>query len=224
MATLPLIEQTLSGPRAQGSSPELLVALLGTLEEEASAAGAPTKGGFAPGLPSGEVERQLAAVGLAPPEELSAWFAWHDGANESSAAHRLIPGLVVASLADCVRSYRELVLDFDPPPDPLTGTPLDPKFFTMGVGEGWLRIGMDNFSIAMDCSGQLPSPPLVRLPTWEHYDPGFEGKLQAVSLCTVVTWWIESIRSGAYRWNTERQLWDDSPLDFPESRRAVYFY
>lgn len=58
--------------------------LLGRLEAAWRRSDAPVLGYLRPGLAPERIDELMAPTGLALPDELRAWWAWHDGANEPS--------------------------------------------------------------------------------------------------------------------------------------------
>jgi hypothetical protein len=64
------------------------------LEQALRDHGAPIAQAFRPGLPPGDVAEALRAEGLAPHDDVIAWFGWHDGADVA-APHRDESGDVI---------------------------------------------------------------------------------------------------------------------------------
>jgi hypothetical protein len=218
----PHVSMTPHGPMADGSSPALLAELLDQVEEEFTAAGAPLDRWLAAGIGADEVSGRLAEVGLAAPDELLVWFGWHNGlapAHDGEFPQRALPNFVPASIELAVGLYRDMVLNFEAPPR------VPRHHFMFGAGEGWLRIVDDLRGCAVDCSGGTPSarPPRIRSAD-DQFDEDDPNKLgQAVSLCTYVTWWLESLHTGAISWNLAEQRWDIDFADMPATQRAVLF-
>lgn len=221
---LPVIILTDDGPMAQGASPELLRELLETYEYECDRMGSPIKSAMAPGIAEQQIRAMLSEVGLVANDEVVTWFSWHDGVStdiDFAIAVHAMPQFVAAPLFYAVQRYREFVLEFEPP----YGTDVPREIFMFGAGEGWLRLVDDLRGCAIDCLGELdPStPPRIRSAS-EAFDEDGSGRLsRAVSLCTLVTWWLECLRSGAYSWNAAEQHWDFNPYLEPASKRKALF-
>lgn len=222
---IPEIETTPFGPRASVSGPIALAGLLVELEQVVQAVSARTDLGLAPGLPPEEVESTLATVGLRANAELLTWFGWHNGLERSNRqiAWRTLPGIIPGSLQDLVRIYRTDVLDFVAPVE--RGVVVPQRFFTYGLGFGWLPLEVDSTTrYAVSCFGESNAIPLIRRAEPEYFQPAWHDKLQAVSLCTPVAWWLQGVASGAHLWNKEQQRWDEPDSGkLPPSQIAAGF-
>jgi hypothetical protein len=221
---LPNIADTRNGPMAVGSSPSLLANLLEAYEIELIAAGAPLRDWLQPGLDRVETVRKLNDAGLAAPQELVIWYGWHNGAVESPTqplARRALPRFTFGSIERVVARYRQGV-DFINSPA-FESMSLDRESYEWGAGEGWLRIVDDNYGCAVDCTGPAGQAPRLHYATEDFGMPGSESLYQAVSLCTLVTWWIDGLRNGAYQWNAENQWWDEDTSLLPASQIAAHF-
>jgi hypothetical protein len=181
---LPSIEFVDGVARARGSSPTLLRELLELLDRELGAAGVAVEAAFNPGLPRDAVEKALHSAGLAVPEEVVVWFGWHNGAADGPG--QPIPNFYPVPLTAALSIHT--IWDQAPEGE-------DPDAWALFAGKGWLRLGADNFSVAVDCR-TADDPPLIRQPTYD-FDLA-SGRHQAVSLCTWVTWRILGLRNGAY--------------------------
>ena len=209
---LPEVIRTHYGPFAPSASPRLLSELLTEFERAASAAGAPTQDWLAEGIDASVVFSKMSAVGLIANDELVAWFGWHNGIRGiGGAGARVVPFFSPASLDEGIARYRNLVLDFIIPANGTIGAnPNDMK----GAGFGWLNLCSDNYGFAVACRSEARYTPLVRHVEDEWDDPGAKDKLQIVSLCTLVTWWIQGIRDAAVVWDPSTQTWS-----YPESKK-----
>lgn len=224
---LPKIEQTFLGPRAIPSDALFLRDLLQELDAVVSAAGAPVESSLNPGIGEEEVAELLASVGLRPNSELVEWFGWHNGITargEGPWHPAALPGIMPASLQTLVIRYRSSVFEFVVPSD--GEVEMDPRCFSYGLGHGWLSLEADNYTrYAVSCHGEYDAVPLIRRAGPEFMDRAWDDRLQAVSLCTPVTWWLEGIRSGAHVWNVDEQRWNQPVHSLlPESQRQAGFY
>jgi hypothetical protein len=102
------------------------------------------------------------------------------------------------SLGECVKAY----LNPKGQPKGQEDWQWDPR---------WLQIMGDANGLAIFCGGEPTSAPLVRGITWDRaYGTQLTQTVrQAVSLCTPVTWWIDALRHGWYRWNVSGNAWED---------------
>ena len=206
---LPEVVRTPHGPMAGSASAGLLRELLEEFEREARSAGAPTDLWLDDGIGASEVISELADVGLIANDELITWFGWHNGIRDAATAgagSRVLPFIIPASLDAAIHRYRDLVLDFVIPPNgSIGGNPTDMR----GAGFGWLNLEADNYGLAVACRSEARFTPLVRRIEDDWDDPAARGKLQVVSLCTLVTWWTQGIRNGAVVWESESHLWSE---------------
>ena len=189
------------GPMAKGSSPELLVELLAELDREV----APHVGSLRaqPGTSADEVRRSIGQFGLEAPDELVVLYGWHDGITPKRKSP--YPDFGITSLRVSCIGYDTRHTGFlrDSP------TAEDIDAITWGGGPGWFPLYPAQYTIVVDCNGPADVSPRVRFTDIEFEDkqfPRISG--QAVSLCTVITWRIEGIRSGVYTWNTQNGEWD----------------
>jgi hypothetical protein len=221
---LPPIIATLDGPMAFGSSAVLLRTLLDEYQCELVKRGVPVDRWLAPGTSPERIRTALSEVGLAANDEVVTWFSWHDGVAEDVefrvAAHAM-PNFVAAPLSYAIQRYRDSVLEFELP----YGTDVPWDYFMFGAGEGWLRLIDDNRGCAIDCSGtrEQGRPPIIRSATESFGMPGNEKFFQAVSLCTLVTWWLESLRTGGFHWNSGAQQWDIDDSALPALQLLIHF-
>jgi hypothetical protein len=221
---LPVIILTDNGPMAQGSSPELLRELLETYEYECDRMGSPIKRALASGIPEKQVREMLAEVGLVANDEVVTWFGWHDGVSteiDFEISVHAMPDFVAAPLFYAIQRYRDMVLEFEPP----YGTDVPWEYFMFGAGEGWLMLIDSNRGCAIDCFAELDrsTPPRIRSASENFLESGSERLYRAVSLCTLVTWWLEGLRTGAYIWDESEQHWKVDPYLEPASRRNALF-
>ena len=208
---LPSVLGTPDGPRAEGSSPELLAELLPIYERESQAlVGANDWAN--PGISPDEVRSQLADIGLSAPDELVVLFAWHNGVPVGGRSP--FPRLSFTPLDHLCADYvwrGESYLEY---PEE------ERESISWGAGPGWFPLISDMYRPVIDCSGELEGPPRVRYTDMafdEHEYPRTSG--QIVSLCTLFTWWIEGIRSGAHTWNKNLLVWETDDDLLPELQR-----
>jgi hypothetical protein len=206
---LPKTISTPDGPTVVGASPRLLSSLLGVLEAELIAAGVPVESAFLPGISAEFVRSDFASRNLVAPDEVVTWFGWHGGPTAARFASGALPYFPMRTLGS-MWMERE-----------------GPQAHPLGYEESqfnpaWVKIIGQGRGVAVSCEGDPGETPLVRGIDFDG-DPGTQPgqtRTQVVSLCTPVAWWIESIRSGWYRWYPELQRWDADPRLQPADRWA----
>jgi hypothetical protein len=181
------------GPSVAGASPQLLRELLQLLETEMRTAGAPVASLLRPGATRSDIQREFHAWGLVAPEEAIVLLQWHDGRYDPGGWWGLpvFPAWSLEYLAAARRRRGR--------------TP-------EGFGEwewnpNWMHIMGDGFGLAMCCADEPESAPLIRFHDGSTGTQEWQTETQVVSLCTPVTWWIDSIRRGWYWWDKSTQEW-----------------
>lgn len=198
---LPKIEDSTRGPQAVDASAKLLDELLGELESKLLTLGVPVSEWLNPGLDPTTITDKLAEHGLGAPEELLTLYGWHNGIAsnlgagaiprfpfnplETALSNQDIRVQVLERLA--AESGRDL-LDFD-----------------WGSPPGFLSCISDQYTIAIDCQGDPIESPQIHFTFPEFWYTPDIGR--AVSLCTLVTWWIEGIESGAHERDASAKNW-----------------
>jgi hypothetical protein len=217
------------GPVADGASPKLLAELLGTLEDEPRAHGVPVGDILLPGIPSSQTIDELQAVGLTAPEELVVWWGWHGG-NRVDAASRLVfgialPAFVQGSVHTAVENYRFQMCalggaDLDPfRPDPEH----EREYREQGGGTGWLPLEATGHGTLIDCNLASDGPPKIHSSDVQFSFADSAAYFRAVSLTTIVTWWLDEIFRGHWVWNPGRLGWDETQESTSPSRQQVLF-
>lgn len=198
---------------AVGASPKLLTELLDLLERKVVLHVGSLAEWVLPGLQPTEVRDVLAGAGLAAPEEVKALFSWHNGVTIGAPSP--FPGFGFVPLEEAVTSYQRIQSALSKTAADLG---VEPGALSGGAGTGWLRLIPDNYTLAVDCSRPAEQPPYVRAT-----NPDFaEGEApQIVSLCTLVTWWIEGIDSGAHYWLPEVRRWEIEDSKLPMLQRQI---
>jgi hypothetical protein len=199
---------TLFGPSVEGASPELLVELLPTLEDQLRTKGIPVEEYLSPGASPAAVRAGFEECGLVAPDEAVVWFGWHDGPTRHPNSHKVMPMFLGWSLAECVAAY------------------LDPAGHPKGHEDwqwdpAWIQIMGDANGLAISCAAAPDQAPLVRALTWdgEFGTQPSQTLSQAVSLCTPVAWWVDALQHGWYRWNPHGNAWENpDPFGQPRIR------
>jgi cell wall assembly regulator SMI1 len=190
----------------------LTPALLRELEEAWARQGAPVPKHLRPGLTTEEITRLTRPLSLELPDEARMWWAWHDGVSRNvpfGAARELGPDLPFLPLEEAASLYqhaREQAVR-------VAGEQADhwwrPTWFpiTMRLGE-----------IRCDCSGPQNAPsPIYWAYSHDHDAEGLTAP-KVESFGTMVKWWTEALKSGAWRYDGENQRWERHPELLPPDR------
>lgn len=197
----------MSNHQPRSSAPTLDAALLARLEEAWAAQGAPIAGNRTPGLSDDEMDEITAPLGLSLPLEARVWWGWHDGVaardGDGGPARRVGPMVDYWPLRFAVDRYlmeRKIfaeVLEGEDVSDLESDRPA--HFFPITHTTG---------PVFCDCSVPEGAPsPIYRVHT--HGNPEEElAQPRARSFGEMVSWWIDALADGIWRWNTIRQTWD----------------
>lgn len=175
---------------------------------------APVVDRLRPGLDPGAVTALLEPLGLGLPEEARRWWGWHDGATAAPQD----PWAVIALgpvgrfeplhiAVEHARMRRQIAFDVEPGRVELVWPPS-------------LLPLLEGGNVALDCSG----PPHAPTPVWRTDPRAFDRpEVGARSLGELVDWWLETLRTGGWRWSTVRGHWlvDDALLERHPERRGL---
>jgi hypothetical protein len=205
---LPETVGTPHGPSVEGASPALLAELLVEFERQLLRVGVPVEKFLRPGAHPDFVRDVFDRNGLTAPDEAVVWFSWHDGPTRIPDGNQPLPRFEIWSL--------------DEADDRRHSGGAQP----MGHGPeewdpDWFQIMGPVAGIAMNCADAPEKPALVRAlsHTREMGTQPEQTLQQVLSLCTPVTWWIESVREGWYQWLPELSGWDYDFMAQPTIRR-----
>ena len=184
---------------------------LDALEEAWRRAGVPVDEMYAPGLDAEETRSILAASGLAVPDEVVEWFAWHNGCviprvgttplgPTSSTAYSLREALKTRS--ERAEQAEYAIEDLDPETDPSDWW--DPT---------WLPIAEDGgqgvFAVELrEHSDRCP----VRYVQWS--DSSFRD-VREDSLADLVDVWLAILELDGWTWSTELGHWTGVYAEIP---------
>lgn len=158
---------------------------------------------LAPGLTDEEMSEITAPLGLSLPLEARAWWGWHDGVpwrpdGGATPERALGPGLEYMPLRDAVEGYlldRRIFTEVEGDPEPFRPA----AYFPITRSSG---------PILCDCSVPEGAPTPI------YYTHTYESRLEtmqrpvAASFGEMVTWWIEALADGSWRWDSARECWD----------------
>lgn len=196
-------EVTPNGPMARGSSAAMLRELLDEYEDKLERLGGPVRETMLPGLDRVEIEAKLASRGLAMPEEIAVWYGWHNGYKRGPVMTQGIPIIFPTTLDQSLKAYDDsegLYAWADE-------NGVDYESVAFGAVRGWLPLQGISEAIAVQCVIPGDEPPRVIRANASFTEPGLEHRNRAVSLCTVISRWIESAEIGAFRWDPDRRYW-----------------
>jgi len=176
-----------------------------------------------PGLSDGEMDALTAPVGLHLPAEARIWWGWHDGVPADPSGlmvYRQIggAGLPYLPLADAVTEYRRRrALAAESTRE----APADSERARVDFwwDPTWLPVTYSGHgsAVAIGCEVPPGTPSPVRVVDWE--DMSDSRSIVTPSLRTVVTWWIEALDSGSFRYDQDRNVWTGDPDATPPERR-----
>ena len=176
----------------------LLGELLEDFEAELRTQNVPVDRLLRPPVPPKAVRAHFAQLGLDAPDEAVTLFGWRDGVEAGLGL--ALPVFELASLEGVVSRYQRSRL---------------------GLGEWdwnphWVQVMGGKYGLAIRCDDQPDRSPLVRSVEDAAGSQDWQTDYQVLSLCTPVTWWIDAMRRGWYRYNPAARAWDRSgPSPFP---------
>jgi hypothetical protein len=161
---------------------------------------APVADHLRPGLPTERIDEMTAALGLRLPVEARTWWSWHDGVDVAlGTVGELGPGLPFLPLENAVdlcRLFREQA----------------------GVAWGdqaeqwwrpsWFPITERLGAIRCDCAVETGAPTPIFYADSHDYDAEGLTKPRVESFGTMVTWWVEALESGAWRYDATARRWE----------------
>jgi cell wall assembly regulator SMI1 len=176
---------------------------LAGLEERWRRQKAPVAANLRPGLAAAEIEKLTHPLELSLPLEARIWWGWHDGAdigpNRMAVSRMIGPLLEFLPLKDAVASYE-------------VGRQIRAKAHGEEAVDEWWRPEWFPFTarrgeIVCDCSvGDGDATPIRALDP--QSPPEAVGEILASSMGELVGWWCEALEDGAWRFDTERGVWD----------------
>ena len=190
---------------ATPSSAEVLADLLVTYEDELRRAAPSFCELLNPGLAPDQIRSMLAEIDITASDELVTWFSWHNGRHypEDVWAPELHPFFRAVTLEGSIAAYESSVA-------------FQKRVGTEGVynwKKGWVGISDASVGFMVSSTGDSPdAPSIVQFCDEENY-AGERGTLPwMITLCPLVTWWIEALRNGAATENGGGWTYDASKL------------
>jgi hypothetical protein len=187
--------------KAELPVPLLSMDMLSAYEERLRSQGLPVDEWARPGLKLDAMEEMLAPLGLRLPVEGRSWWQWHDGTTHPGQERLFGPWKEYLSLEKAVAVYHQ----FRSIADETAGAwPQNDRDFLWSPT--WFPMKGPQLPIVIDCSVPEGQPTPIRFIDWQNVDGFF--KPRAESFGQMVSWWIEAIDCGAWRWNPECNQWD----------------
>lgn len=183
-----------------------LEAALARLEAALAAQHNPVLDGMQPGLPEREIRRVIGELGINPPQELIAWFGWHNGyVAPPGRTPRAWMGAellqytfdhavsLYSGIAEGIDEFRE----FD-----LVSPDEDTEWFPLCMVRG-------GSYLVMNCGNGLQRGSVAR---WNTHAQGFRpGGYRPQTLAEPVEWWVELIESGTWRYDASTDYVEYDP-------------
>ncbi len=148
--------------------------------------------GLASGIQPEQTRAAFHTIELIPPREVEVWFAWQNGARRfEGRSVWLLPLFEAWSVEAVLWAYAWR-------PHGSEEWEWHPR---------WVQITGEKYGLAVWFPADPGETPLVRVDLQEGgMQPG-TPPTQVVSLCTVVAWWIDGLRTGRYVWDRETWTW-----------------
>jgi hypothetical protein len=170
------------GWQLSDSSPQKLRSLLDDFDAALAAVDVDINSVLAPGIAESEVRSRFQSIGLVAPDELVVWFGWHNGLGAAPGKTWVgkPPFMSQASLDWMTERYLYDIEEAVP----------------AGVWvPGWVCLD-DTKDVAAFCSGDAAGSPAVRVFDTELLPEELSPGRQVLSLCTLLSWWVEAIETG----------------------------
>lgn len=175
--------------------------MLDSLEAGWRRHGAPIADSLRLGLAQPDVEAMTAELDLRLPVEARTWWGWHDGASTMFPTHTIGAHYVFPPLEAAIGQYRRWR---DIARKTVAGeADLDAEDLW---AHSWFPIllGGDGTTVACDCSVDEAEPSPIHVVNWKVFmNPAVPA---ADSLGTVVSWWIEALEDGTWRFDRQRKF------------------
>lgn len=174
---------------------------------------------LAPGLEPDLVRRTLHANGLASPEELVEWFAWHDGSVDDGVGSEIARpgGGPLLSLEQSLTARKENLRTAE------WGAGEIDDVLGEGVTSGvlwetnWLPLTGDH-PLTVELVDSRDRAVVVRRFFWD--DPEASRKIRASSLAEVVSAWLQILRD-YWRFDPEKERWRLASGEIPLSLKRT---
>jgi SMI1/KNR4 family protein SUKH-1 len=187
--------------------------LLDELRQRLVAQGAPVVDLLRPGLGDEELDATLQEIGLQPSSEARVWWGWSGGVPASavrfSDERSVGPGRDFFEPAEALELYRQVRQIAEQ-------LAADASTFALGTDRatadwwwqpGWLPITTNGAgtTIACDCSVPDGKPSPMYAVNWGARENFYEPS--ASSFGEMLTWWLEALDSGAWRYESDDARW-----------------
>jgi cell wall assembly regulator SMI1 len=179
--------------------------LLASLADRWETQAAPIAQDLRPGLEPRAIEEVTSPFAIRLPAEARLWWEWHDGTWQTLTSHALGLDLAYLPLAMAAERYAK---ERDAAAQAVDEG-IDPSELWQ---PGWfpLASGGDGRVMACDCDITEGAPTPIHYVHWEKAGDDSHQPV-APSLGVVVSWWIEAIDSGAWRYDGDAARWESRP-------------
>jgi cell wall assembly regulator SMI1 len=203
-------------------APLLTLEMLTRLEGQWRAQGAPIVDRLRPGLTREEIHAVARPLGLTLPREARLWWQWHDGADSPDG---LKVSVELGPLGYEYRPLRDLVETLTWARAFAAESAADPRMPPEAAqarywwNDAWFPLFAGLGIVACDCSVSDGDPTPIRVVIWED-GPPFDD-VKARSFGELITWWIEALEDGSWRYDPRSQQWERDHARISSSRRGT---
>lgn len=200
------------------SDPDRLTVALAGIDEQWSLLGMPVARVAAPGVDRETITNAGASLGLAVPDEVVAWFGWHNGVVQEprpKSRERILVGRwELTSLEEAVAEYEErrrLAQDEVEPP--------------WSIDDFWpahffpLSLATSSDTLAVDCSGPSDEPAAVYVIAWDTGLPATRRGPVAASVTELAELFHQVLCGGWHRYDGDGQRHHFDENGLPEDLR-----
>lgn len=140
-------------------------------------------------------------LGRPLPSEVKTWWAWHDGTDDGIPGEHAAKGLI-GPFFEFHSTTQAIYYTQECRDDAEVIAPDDPD---ATWGKTWLAIGNVG-KVACESSVEADAPVPILDVDYHHVD--IPGTVFARSFGEMVSWWIEALEVGAWRYEPERDVWN----------------
>jgi len=174
---------------------------------------APVVQRFQPPVSRAALTEVEAYLELPLPNELRQWWGWHDG-TDIERSELAVEGSIGPSFR-FLRTERAIQFSREGRELAEKAAPEEPDSLWLS---SWLAIGSGG-RVACECAVDIDAPVPILDVDYHHTD--VPGTVAARSFGEMVSWWIEALESGAWRYNIERNRWERREELVPPERESV---
>ncbi len=189
---------------ARHDPPMLDLEMLREYDAQLRKTGVPVDDWARPGLSEEEMRETLAPLGLTLPSEARAWWGWRNGEDDASDGRLWRPYDRCLALDQAVAQYQQSRLVAERGAEKWEGMERDdiwhPTWFPLVKGDGAPIT-------VIDCSVPEGAPTPITFVDWEDlHTPTLPS---ARSLGEMISWWIDALERGAWRFDASSGTWEE---------------